>query len=224
MKTVFVILFVLITRTACTPSTGPIIGIDISHHQGSINWDQVSTWDGHPIQFIYIKATEGATYQDNQYASYFKEAKKRGFKVGSYHYFRTTSSVADQFANFKKVAVKRKQGLIPMVDIEEKKHWNNKDFHQNLKKFLRLVEAHYGVKPMLYSVNSFYNHHLSRGYEDYPCMIGRYGPNEPNIRHNNPWTIWQFSETGKVKGIEKKVDIDKLNPSFQMKDLLMASK
>ena len=37
-----------------------IIGIDISHHQKDIIWEDVSKWRNHKIQFVYIKATEGA--------------------------------------------------------------------------------------------------------------------------------------------------------------------
>ena len=111
-----------------------------------------------------------------------------------------------------------------MVDVEEKKKWSDKEFHKNLKEFLTLVEEHYGVKPLIYCVNSFYNEHLSRGYKDYQFMIGRYGPNEPNMRHGGPWMIWQFSETGEVRGIEKKVDIDRLNPRYKLSDLLLPRK
>jgi len=198
-----------------------LIGIDISHHQKKIDWNKVKEWKGNPIQFVYIKATEGATYQDKKYQTYLKGAKENGFKVGSYHYFRTSSSPEDQFKNYKQHVKKDMQDLIPMVDVEDKKKWNTKTFHKNLQIFLDLVEDHYGVKPMIYCVNSFYNLNLSRGYEDYKFMVGRYGPNQPNMRHGGPWTIWQFSETGKINGIERPVDIDKLNPNYTLEDLLL---
>ena len=198
-----------------------VIGIDISHHQKNIDWKQVKEWKGNPIQFVYVKATEGATYQDKKYKTFFKEAKAHGFNTGSYHYFRTTSPIAAQFKNFTMHVVKEDQDLRPMIDVEEKKHWSDKVFHKNLKKFLAMIEEHYGVKPLIYCVNSFYNHHLSKGYEDYQFMVGRYGPNKPNMRHGGPWMIWQFSETGRVNGIEKLVDIDKLNPRYTLNDLLL---
>ena len=64
-------------NTTINTTDGKVIGIDISHHQGNIDWSEVSTWDGNPIQFIYMKATEGATYQDPKYKTYMKEAKEQ---------------------------------------------------------------------------------------------------------------------------------------------------
>ena len=41
-------------------------GIDISHHNGKIDWEKVQK--GHPeIRFVYIKATEGASWVDSNY-------------------------------------------------------------------------------------------------------------------------------------------------------------
>ena len=38
-----------------------IYGIDISRHQKTIDWTKVREWEGHPVRFVYIKATEGTT-------------------------------------------------------------------------------------------------------------------------------------------------------------------
>ena len=68
-----------------------VYGIDISHHQKEIDWSKVRTYEGHPIQFVYMKATEGTTIQDPKYAYNLEEARKNGFPVGAYHYFVTTT-------------------------------------------------------------------------------------------------------------------------------------
>lgn len=196
-------------------------GIDVSHHQGKINWEQVKDWEGHVIKFAYIKATEGATYQDEMYHYNLTQAKKNGLLVGSYHYFRTTSGPEDQFANFKKHAKKNTNDLRPLVDVEEMKNWKEGEFHKNFKKFLDLVENYYGKKPLIYTVNSFYNHNLSGRYTEYDFMIGRYGDYSPNMRDKSDWTIWQFSENGKVKGIPKNVDIDILRGELNIDYLLL---
>ncbi len=198
-----------------------IYGIDISHHQGKINWSKVKTWKNHKISFVYIKATEGATHVDPDYTTSFKGAKKNNFLVGSYHYFRTSSPVKSQLNHFISHVDKDSQDLIPLVDVEEMRHWDSKTFHKNFKLFLELIEEHFGEKPMIYTVNSFYNKHLSDKYREYHFLIGRYGPNAPNMRDRSNWTIWQFSESGKVNGISKNVDIDVLNPKFELSDLLL---
>ena len=204
-----------------TATSGKIFGIDVSHHQGNINWNKVKKWEDKSIQFAYIKATEGATLVDKTYEKNFKGAKENNILTGSYHYFRTTSSVKDQFKNFIQTISKEDQDLIPMIDVEEKKNWNNKEFHKNFKEFLGLIENHFGQKPMIYTVNSFYNINLSGKYNDYHFLIGRYGKNSPNMRDKSNWTIWQFSETGKVDGIPKMVDIDVINSKFSLSDIKM---
>ena len=60
-------------------------GIDVSRHQGRIEWQKVPIRD---ISFVYIKATEGATYIDPCFHYNIKGAAEAGFKVGAYHYFR----------------------------------------------------------------------------------------------------------------------------------------
>jgi lysozyme len=77
-----------------------VFGIDVSHHQKQIDWKKVKSSKKRKIEFVYVKATEGASYEDKNYKKYFYEAKENGFLVGSYHYFRTTSSVEEQFRNF----------------------------------------------------------------------------------------------------------------------------
>jgi lysozyme len=232
---VFLISTVLIVKNKAFPETADITdfkisndaaiegiyGIDVSHHQGKIDWTKVEKWKNKKIQFVYIKATEGATYRDKTYKKNFKEARLNGFLVGSYHYFRTTSSIQDQFENFIKNVDKDQQDLIPLIDVEEKKNWNDKVFHENFQQFLDMVENHFGSKPMIYTVNSFYNHHLSGRYKSYHFLIGRYGRNPPNMRDRSNWTVWQFSERGKVNGIPKDVDIDVINKKFSLNNLLL---
>ena len=200
---------------------GEIYGIDVSHHQGKIEWGKVKKWKNKKLDFVYIKATEGATYIDKTYKTNIKEAKENDFLVGSYHYFRTTSSIENQFQNFIKTIDKSKQDLIPLIDVEEKTNWTNKEFHKNFKAFLNMVENYFGQKPMIYTVNSFYNLNLSGKYKEYHFLIGRYGENEPNMRDKTSWTIWQFSETGKVEGIPMDVDIDVINDKYNLQDLLI---
>lgn len=196
-------------------------GIDISHYQGDIDWSKVKTYDDKPIEFIYVKATEGTTWKDDKYHKNIDGAKTTNIPVGSYHYFRTTSDPKTQFANFMKTISKSDQDLVPMVDLEERRHWDKKTYHKNLKIFLRLVEDEFGKKPLIYTVNSFYNTNLSGKYKGYKFLIGRYSRNEPNMRDHSKWYIWQFTEKGRVDGISENVDIDVFNSKETIKDILM---
>lgn len=197
-------------------------GIDVSRHQKDIDWKQVAKDKN--IQFVYIKATEGETYTDPKYKYNIEEARNNNLKVGAYHYFRTTSSAHGQFEHFKNIAQKADQDLIPMVDVEERQNWTRSQFQDSLKVFIRLVREHYGKAPMIYSVNSFYNKNCAPEFNNYHLMIGRYNDDptkHPVVKGEGTYTIWQYSEKGKVKGIIKPVDLDRFNPIYTIDDLLL---
>ena len=192
-------------------------GIDISHHNGKINWKQVPD-----VEFVYIKATEGATYVDPMYQQNIKGARAKKLRVGAYHYFRTTNSVQKQFENYKKHVKKSDIDLIPMVDVEECKKWSIVQFQDSLMRFIQLVKSYYGKAPMIYSVNTFYNRYCAPRFNNFHLMIGRYGSDEPFIKGKGTYTIWQKSQTGKLSGIPKNVDIDIFREGVQIDDALLA--
>lgn len=180
-------------------------GIDISSHQGNIDWQQVAT--DKFIRFAYIKASEGATYQSPHYAYNVANAHKHGILVGSYHYLRSSSSIREQFINFTRMAKVADQDLIPMIDIEKRGSWSRRELIDSLTEFANLLQAHYGVQPMIYSTMTFYNHNLAPYFNKYPLYIGRYSEHRPEIMWDGKYTIWQFSERGVIPGIDAYVDL-----------------
>jgi len=214
MKTILIILTINLLTASCG---GPGYGIDVSHHNGKINWSKVPK-----VQYVYIKATEGATHHDELYARNIKGARKAGLLVGSYHYFRTTSSAHAQFENFKAHVDKNKQDLIPMVDLEECKNWTRSQYQDSLRVFMKLVEDYYGKTPMLYSVESFYGKYCAPDFNDYKLMLGKYGTKKaPTIIGRGHYTIWQYSEEGKVRGFPSSVDLSKFHNDCSIKDILL---
>lgn len=193
-------------------------GIDVSHHNGKINWDQEPD-----VDFVYIKATEGATYVAPVYQQNINGARARKFRVGAYHYFRTTSSVQKQFENYKKHVMKSDIDLIPMVDVEECKKWSATQFQDSLMRFIQLVKSHYGKAPMIYSVNTFYNKYCAPRFNNFHLIIGRYGNEKPFIKGKSTYTIWQKSQTGKLSGIPKEVDIDVFRKEVLIANILLNS-
>lgn len=191
-------------------------GIDVSHHNGKINWEQVPD-----VEFVYVKATEGATYVDPMYQQNIKGARAKKLRVGAYHYFRTTSSAQKQFENYKKHVKKSDIDLIPMVDVEECKKWSAVQFQDSLMQFIQLVKSHYGKAPMIYSVNTFYNKYCAPKFNNYYLIIGRYGNEEPFIKGKGTYTIWQKSQIGRITGISKNVDIDIFRNDASVKDILL---
>ncbi len=102
------------------PDGFTVHGIDISHHQGEIDWAKLAAnqLDGAPLQFVFIKATEGETLADNRFAHNFHQAREHGMVRGAYHFY--TPSVAPEVqANHFIRRVRLEEGdLPPVLDIE----------------------------------------------------------------------------------------------------------
>ncbi len=189
----------------------------MSHHNGIIDWEKVAST---PLLFVYIKATEGATHVDKRYKTNIEGAKSAGYKVGSYHFFRMTSSAHDQFANFRRTVDLKEQDLIPMVDVETSDKHSAKEMRDSLNVFIGLVRKYYGVRPMIYATNRSYNELCEGHYPSYPLYIGRYGNKAPKIKGKGIYTIWQYTENGSLDGIPKPVDKAKFNPRSSIEDIL----
>lgn len=203
-------------------SLAPYHGIDVSSHQKNINWDLVGSDSN--IKFVYIKATEGSTYISPHYKNNVAQAHRQGLLVGSYHYLRSTSSIKAQYQNFIKAATLTSQDLIPMIDVEKRGSWSRKQLIDSLHLLAKMMQEHYGVRPMIYSTMSFYNHNLSPYFNDYPLYIGRYSKKMPEISWNGQYTIWQYTETGKVNGIDTKVDLCRFSDKFWLPDIAISKK
>ena len=197
-------------------------GIDISSHQGYIDWAKVSS--DKDIRFVYIKATEGATYRSPHYVHNLTQARRYGLLVGSYHYLSPTSSVDEQFENFSKYALKRLQHLIPMLDVEVRGDWSRSQLIDSVEKFCQLTEDFYGVQPMIYSTMGFYNKNLAPHFNKHRLYIGRYSNVEPEINWEGEYTIWQYSETGIIPGIDAYVDLCRYSKDGWIDDILLPEK
>lgn len=184
-------------------------GIDVSKHQGKINWKKVAA--DSKIQFVYIKATEGATLTDFRYKDNIRKARKEGLKVGSYHYFIGRKSAKEQFDNFNRLVDKSEQDLIPVVDIELKGNENisRAVLQSRLKEFMDLVKDEYGVYPIIYSQYRFYNERLAPEFNKYYIFIARYSSNKPVLKGSGKYNIWQYTERGHIDGINGNVDLDR---------------
>ena len=195
-------------------------GIDVSHHQGNIDWTTVKK-SKPGLSFVYIKSSEGKTYVDPKFKTNAEKASAQGYMVGAYHYFRMTSSPEDQFRNFKKQMDKVHLDLVPMVDVEQNDKKSRAEIQKNLKIFLDLLEKAYGKKPMIYGTNSFYNKYCAPEFNDYTLYIGKFGAGRPVVTGPSHYAIWQFSERGRIKGIPNAVDICRFHPENGIKDLLL---
>ena len=198
---------------------GNAYGIDVSKHQGEIDWTKVRTWNNHKLEFVYVKATEGSTLRDKKYVYNLLHAKKNGFKVGSYHYFIPWADPQEQFNHFYTRIKLYHQDLLPMIDLEDRRYVSKKQYLKNLRQFLALCEEKFHQKPVLYSLQSFYNQNFSGEFSEYKWVMARYSERPPNLHDNHRWFLWQFTHQGVVDGIDNYVDLNVLGEGFSLKQL-----
>lgn len=206
-------------------STGEqVYGIDVSNHQNHIHWEDLALYADstgnvsgnlseskflQPVLFAIIKSTEGADWVAHSFERNFTEAKRCGITRGAYHFLRL-SDIDGQIDNFIKHTRLEPGDLPPVLDMELDNREMARHTDKAVKyahKWLDAIEKHYGVKPILYTYDSYYNKYLKgKGFEDYDFFIARYNPEVmPQVPHLE---IWQFTERGRAGGIEKFVDLD----------------
>lgn len=200
-----------------------IHGIDVSHHQSVISWDDVEAMQVKDVKlgFAIIKATEGLTRVDWQYRRNWKKAKEAGLARGAYHFFIATKSGVQQAQNFIKTVRLEKGDLPPVLDVEETYGARVEDVGKRVKEFLDAVESHYGVRPIIYTNVDFYRRILGDGFDKYPLWVAHYiQRNRPRI--DREWIMWQHSERGRVNGITTAVDFNVFNgDSAAFRELLV---
>lgn len=195
----------------CIPKGYNVYGIDISHHQGKIDWEKFSKENpkDNPINFVYMKACEGSDHKDTRFDANWESAKKYGFTRGAYHYFSPYSTGLEQANMFTKTVKLEKGDLPPVIDVEEKPE-NRPQFMQELKIFISKIEEHYGVKPIIYSGKKYKKRYLNdKFFERYQTWIAHYYVDSLEVDQN--WTFWQCSDRGKIPGISRNVDINIFN-------------
>lgn len=198
-------------------------GIDVSSYQKDIDWS--ATAKDKNIKFVYVKATEGATYRSRHYQYNIENARQYGIHVGAYHFFRPNVPVEKQFLNFTSVVKKEDQDLIPLIDVEVR--GNNltvKALVDSVLAFADKLEDFYGCKPMIYTGHAFYNSYLSGKIPGYPLFIARYSKVEPRLTGGANWVLWQFSEKGVIAGIDHAVDLCRFNKGCGLKDILISGR
>lgn len=199
------------------PTGYDIHGIDISHHQGTIDWDELAnnaTIDNCPLRFIVMKATEGASMVDETFSDNFKQALDHGFIRGAYHFWSNKSSAQEQAAWFIKQVQLVDGDLPPVLDVEKKDDKQSPEaFKESVLTWLRLVEKHYGVKPIIYTYSKFKKQYLSDPvFDQYPYWIAHYYVEK--VEYQGPWRFWQHTDVGRLPGIDGFVDLNVYNGSY----------
>ncbi len=214
-----VLAMLVLAISACQPqSAGPVApreaallppgaeGIDLSHHNGPVDWARLGT---EPLDFVYLKATEGTGHIDPRFQENWQAATRLGWQVGAYHFYRLCRKGAPQADNFIRQVEVRAGTLPPAVDLEHAHncaaHGPRADTLAELRVFLAALESEYGAVPVIYTTPAFHAEWLAgEGFEAHPLWI-RALDGAPQ----GPYAIWQYSMKGKVAGVSGPVDLNR---------------
>ena len=204
------------------PKGYSVHGIDISHHQGKIDWTKLSNAmvDRSTLSFIMVKATEGSNYLDDCFEENFRKAKEYGFIRGAYHFWGTVSTAREQAAFFLDNVTLEVGDLPPVLDVEAKpENMSEEDFQMELLAWLHIVEDRYHVKPIIYTYYKFKEKYLKdERFDAYPFWVAHYYVSD--VRYRGKWKFWQHTDVGRLPGIIGYVDLDIYNGSmFGLKKL-----
>lgn len=186
---------------AAKASEYEVVGVDVSHYQGDIDWEILS---GEDIDFAFIKATEGSSYVDPLYEYNARKAAKTGLEIGAYHFFSFDSPGETQAENFISTVGDGDGMLPPTVDLEPYGRYKRGlpakvSVKPELDALLDALEEHYGKKPIIYTTERAYKKYLANGYEEYDIWI-RSVFRSPKLSDSREWTFWQYSDKGRLHG------------------------
>ncbi len=183
-------------------------GLDVSQYQGKIDWTQMNTiYDIYPIQFVFIRATMGGFNTDNRFKENWKESKNKNLLRGAYHFYRPDENSTIQAENFIQNVKLEIGDLPPVLDIETTpKTQPMERLIEGLKNWCSIIEAHYGVKPIIYTSDKYHQDYLIKHFEGYVIWIANYNFFIEKMQPH--WDFWQFTEKAQIKGTREKVDVN----------------
>ena len=207
--------------TSAIPPAAYVDGIDVSYHQGTIDWQQV-TASGR--KFAYVRSTAGTLTADTSYTLNYWGAHAAGLAVGSYH-FANPDFAANDASNeatwFLQNAAISSGDLLPVLDLEVSNGLDAGALTVWAQTWLSQVSAATGVRPIIYTNPNFWATSMAdtdwfarNGYA--VLWIANWTTaSAPTVPAGNwagsGWTFWQHTSAGTVPGIVGLVDLDRFN-------------
>ena len=198
------------------PANYSIHGIDVSHHQGTVNWEKVATAsdaNGARVQFVFVKATQGKSHLDRKFRHNFRKAQQYGLVRGAYHYFSPGISGDLQAHHFINNVALEKGDLPPVLDVEVLGRLKPETLRREVLEWLEMMEKRFGTPPIIYTYLTFKKNYLNTPeFDRYPFWIAHYKVKK--LRYKGAWDFWQHTEEGCINGITGKVDFNVYNGSL----------
>jgi GH25 family lysozyme M1 (1,4-beta-N-acetylmuramidase) len=201
-----------VTFTPVTPAPASII--DVSQAQGVIDWPRVKAAG---VKTAILRASQGLTQVDTRFVTNANAALAAGLEIGVYHALIASSDGAKQAVHFlKTIEAFREDLALPLViDVELQNGQSPKQIADTLFAMAEDAESATGQLPMLYTSSGFFNGQVGGQHDEYfadlPLWIAHWTkaakPLLPRCWHD--YAYWQYSDKGKIDGIQGNVDLSR---------------
>lgn len=194
-------------------------GIDVSAYQGRIDYKAVRNAG---IDVVYIKASEGDYLEDPEFRNNYNGAKSNGLNIGFYHFVRARSEeeAVREAEFFARVISKTEPNCRLAMDFEVFGNLTDYEINNISRVFLEKTQELTGKEMVIYSntydARTIFSYELAR---DYPLWVAQYGPSTPS--DNGKWNSWvgfQYSDIGRISGINGNVDLDRFTEEIFLKN------
>ena len=187
-------------------------GIDVSAHQGKINWDTVAAYG---MDFVIIRITEAGNVIDSQFENNFAGCNKHKIPVGvyKYSYAMTVAEIQSEARKVVSVLNGRKIQFPVFLDLEHnnQRALGSESIHKLAEAFRKII-VDAGYQFAIYCNVDWYNTVICSHLKKYEFWIARYPANDTgNVveRLRPDWGVgWQYSSKAKIPGISGNVDRD----------------
>lgn len=194
------------------------LGIDISYHVDKVDWDELAASD---VEFVILRCgyrgySEGGLVKDEKFEEYAAEANRVGLKLGVYFFTQSiTVEEALEEAEFVLDLIKDYNIEYPVALDTEKisdsdARTNTADISDELRSEMaiafceRIKEE--GYYPIIYSSENWMRRDMNLE------MLNQYDFWAAQYQEENDFlydfTIWQYTDSGSVPGIDCNVDMD----------------
>lgn len=181
----------------------PVMGIDVSAHNGIIDFRSAST-DG--VEFVWIKASEGESFKDKNFYINYQNAGNARMKRGAYHFFRFDKDGVVQALNLLETVGDRNLEMGVAIDLESSGNpdgIDNETIKQRLSAMVDYLNLR-GLAPTLYCNKKDFFLLLRDSFPGQSLWICALS--EDQIASD--CTFWQYDHKGSINGVKGLVDID----------------
>lgn len=206
-------------------------GVDVSAHQGMINWDLAKS----QLEAVIIRAGYGKNNIDQKWVPNIETVRDTGLDIGVYWFsYAYSADMAYMEGKYAALAVQKKLGrrCIPIAyDLEydsvtyaAKKgvKIDRSAATQYAIAFLTAVRES-GYRPMLYTNIDYLKRYFDwsaiiKAVPDTMLWLAQWRETKPTDAYGQIMSVWQYSSDGAVPGIVTRVDMDIVYDDLEVLD------